>query len=192
VIVKICGITRQVDADVAAEAGADWIGLNFWPGSKRRVTIDAARGIRTPLHKVGVFVNATLDEIRRAVEEVGLDRIQLHGDEPADFWAGPPPALRVARGLDALSAGEGVVLLDAATPGYGGAGEPLDWELVRAAVEKTRREIILAGGLTPANVAEAVRVVRPAGVDVASGVESSPGIKDAEKIRAFVTAARGA
>jgi phosphoribosylanthranilate isomerase len=191
-IVKICGITRPEDAAAAEEAGADWIGLNFWPGSKRRVSVEVAKAIRTRLPKIGVFVNAPLEEIRRIAGEIGLDRIQLHGDEPTDFWTGPPPALRVVRGVDRLTAGDELVLLDAATPGYGGAGEALDWNAVRAAVERTGRRIILAGGLTPANVASAIAIVRPAGVDVASGVESAPGVKDPDKIRAFVRAARGA
>jgi phosphoribosylanthranilate isomerase len=196
VFVKICGITRVADALAAEEAGADAIGLNFWPGSKRHVTPDAAaaivRELPPALRRFGVFVNPTADEVSRAFDAGLIDIAQLHGNETVAFCAqlGRPwmKALRL-RDLGQLDGWKSdLVLVDADAPGYGGSGVTADWSLARAAAQS--RRVILAGGLRPDNVAAAIAAVWPFGVDVASGVESAPGMKDARKIAAFVAAAR--
>ncbi len=201
--VKICGVTRLEDALLAVRLGADALGFNFWPGSKRFLAPAAAREIvrRLPplVTAVGVFVNATQDELLRAVAASGVQVAQLHGDEPPALCGALPlpvvKALRVrdAASLDALAAYDGLVgaiLLDSPSPGYGGSGAAFDWSLAAAAA--AARTVILAGGLRPANVAEAVRAVRPFAVDVASGVESAPGLKDGELMRRFIEAAKEA
>lgn len=201
--VKICGVTRLEDALLAVRLGADALGFNFWPGSKRFLAPAAAREIvrRLPplVTAVGVFVNATQDEVLRAVAASGVQVAQLHGDEPPALCGALPlpvvKAIRVrdAASLDALAAYDGLVgaiLLDSASPGYGGSGATFDWTLAAAAA--AARPVILAGGLGPDNVAEAVRAVRPFAVDVASGVESAPGLKDGELMRRFIEAAKEA
>jgi phosphoribosylanthranilate isomerase len=201
--VKICGITRVTDALRAAELGISAIGLNFWPSSKRHVTLETAAEIARALSpgvlKVGVFVNASAEAVHRAEQACGLDLVQFHGDESPAFCAQwGDRAIRAIRlhspaDLDQLAQYRSVrmILVDAAVEGaYGGTGVTANWQLARQACE-TGAQILLAGGLTPGNVAEAVRAVGPAGVDVAGGVESTPGIKDADKMRAFVAAARG-
>jgi phosphoribosylanthranilate isomerase len=212
--IKICGITSEKDALAAADAGADAIGLNFYERSPRYVEPDVARQITNAagpgLMKVGLFVNAELARIQQAVDRLQLDAVQLHGDESPEFVASVPhPNILRARRLDELgisalatdltncqSAGRlpTAVLADAAAPGqFGGTGQTLDWrELVDWQTHLLSTPLILAGGLTPENVAEAIRTVRPYGVDVASGVESSPGVKDPEKIQRFVAAAKTA
>ena len=201
-VIKVCGVTRIEDARAAARGGASWLGLNFWPGSKRLVDDGAARDIARVardegLEVVGVFVNEAAERIAEVVRTVGLARVQLHGDEsPADcrrIGAHAYKALGVATRADAARAGDypdEPLLLDTASPERGGTGRTFDWSLA-ARVVATGRQVILAGGLTPANVGEAVRAVRPWGVDVASGVEIAPGIKDADAIAEFVRAARG-
>jgi phosphoribosylanthranilate isomerase len=197
--VKICGVTRLEDALLAARLGADALGFNFWPGSRRYVHPEAARAIVRALPPlvtaVGVFVNPTRDEVLRAVEASGITVAQLHGDEPPELAASLPlPVIKAIRvsGRDALAALAAYdvqgVLLDAPAPGYGGSGTTFDWAL--AAEVAASRPILLAGGLSPDNVAEAIRAVRPWGVDVASGVEASPGVKDPEKLRRFIDAAK--
>jgi phosphoribosylanthranilate isomerase len=211
--IKICGLTSVDDALAAADAGADAIGLNFWPRSKRHVSqaeawdIEAAVAHRVV--KVGVFVNASAEEVSNTAKEVGLDWIQLHGDEPAQLLAEMPLNLRVMRALrcgvkgmagarDFLAAccerAPDAILIDAdAGNSYGGTGQVADW--TRIAHERHMIgpvPLILAGGLTPGNVAEAIALVRPDGIDVASGVESAPGHKDAAMMRDFVAAAREA
>jgi phosphoribosylanthranilate isomerase len=199
-VVKICGITTAADAEAAIAAGADWIGLNFWPRSRRHVSAERAREIIEvipgDIRKVGVFVNAPAPQVLELASSLGLDLIQLHGDETAEFAHGLARpvmrAVRVAspadlRGLDAWP-GEHV-LLDAASAGYGGSGQVFDWQLARAAT--TGKRIILAGGLDDTNVAQAIRLVRPYGVDVASGVERTPGVKDRRKLERFIAAAKG-
>ena len=196
--VKICGITRPEDAVAARMAGADAIGINFWPGSKRFIgSIERAQQVAEAageLLTVGVFVNASADEINRALEVVQL--IQLHGDETpafADAFRGRyVRAVRVKerdslRELAAFSCPW--YLLDGFAPGYGGQGQKWDWSLAVEAAQA--HKIVLAGGLDPDNVADAVRAVRPFGVDTASGVESAPGIKDPDRILKFVREARG-
>jgi phosphoribosylanthranilate isomerase len=198
VFVKICGVTRADDARAAADAGADAIGLNFWPSSKRHVTVEAARsivrGLPPSLRRFGVFVNPTVDEVARAFDEGLIDTAQLHGDESAAFCVSLGRPWMKALRLRDLAQLDGwsceLLLVDADAPGYGGSGATGDWSLARAAAAK--RNVLLAGGLTPENVAAAIGSVRPFGVDVASGVESSPGLKDARKVAAFVAAARAA
>lgn len=205
-IVKICGVTRPEDAEVAARAGADWLGLNFWPRSKRwidreraRACIDAARAARPDVVVAGVFVDQLPDGVRELADDLGLDRVQLHGDEPphvcALFGARAVKALPMG-GDDDLArladyAGCEVVLCDTPSVERGGSGRVFDWSLARRAVDAGRR-IFLAGGLTPDNVAAAIAAVHPWGVDVASGVESAPGIKDADRVVRFIEAAKGA
>jgi phosphoribosylanthranilate isomerase len=211
--IKICGITSVADGLAAASAGADAIGLNFWPQSKRYVRPETAREIAAALPggvtKVGVFVNAAAEEIASTADEVGLDWIQLHGDERAELLAKLPPRLPVLRafrcGADGLtqlarylteSRDEGrapdAVLIDADAAGdFGGTGQCADW--ARVAQDRNLlagMPLILAGGLTPRNVAAAIQSVRPDGVDVASGVESQPGRKDGALVEQFVVAAR--
>lgn len=201
--VKVCGITSPEDARLAAEAGADAIGLVFWTGSPRRVDLQAARRISQalPPHvlRVGVFVDADRETLARAADRAGLDLLQLHGEEPPEALAGLPrrawKAVRVGPGFvpaDILRyAGRAAgLLLDTRGDGApGGTGRSFDWSLVRGLRERCPF-LILAGGLTPETVATAIRAVRPHGVDVASGVESSPGRKDAARVRAFVEAVR--
>jgi len=200
--VKICGITRLEDALAAVRLGADALGFNFWPGSRRFVAPAAARAIIRALPPlvttVGVFVDPSHEEAAAAAGVSGVQVLQLHGDEPAtlcrSFQLPVVKGLRVAgpASLQALDAYQGVAgfLLDAAGPGYGGSGLTFDWSLARAVA--VRATVLLAGGLTPANVGEAVRAVRPYAVDVASGVESSPGVKDHALMARFIAAARAA
>jgi phosphoribosylanthranilate isomerase len=205
--VKICGITNPADALETVAAGADAIGLVFASGSSRRITPATAAAISQELPpfvaRVGLFVNAPAQEIIAAIETAGLDTIQLHGDETPEFAAQFRRHVKVirafrVRGADTLKqlvAFEQVTdawLLDAYVPGqHGGTGAQFDWDLA-VQVGGEGRPVILAGGLNPANVAEAVRQVKPFAVDVSSGVESSPGRKDPEKVRAFVVAAKTA
>jgi phosphoribosylanthranilate isomerase len=197
--VKICGVTRAEDALLAARLGADALGFNFWPGSKRHLAPAAARAIvrRLPPYvtAVGVFVDAPREEILRAVDASGVTAVQLHGDESPELCASLPlPVVKAIRVADAhalaLLASYEVAgfLLDAPGPGYGGTGRTFDWSLAAEAAASV--PVVLAGGLRPENVAEAIRAVRPWGVDVASGVESSPGVKDEDRLRRFIAAAR--
>ncbi len=199
--VKICGITRLEDALAAARLGADWLGFNFWPRAKRYVAPAAAaelvRAVPQGVVPVGVFVDPTAEELAEVVRLSGVRVVQLHGDEtPAFCAAAPVPVVKGIRvkdehSLAALASYEvSAFLLDSATPGYGGSGQAFDWMLAAAAARSV--PVWLAGGLVPENVAEAVRKVRPRGVDVASGVESSPGVKDAAKMEAFIRNAKGA
>ncbi len=226
--IKICGVTNTDDALAAVNAGADAIGLNFFAGSKRCVAIDAAAKIAAEVRRpavciAGVFVNAPAEEILRTVQAVGLNAVQLHGDETpefvlalddalqaASFAHGRPIIIRAfscrAANLEAeekfLLACERpyaplvpqAVLLDAYQPGtYGGTGAIVEWSLVREQREHLGgRPIILAGGLTADNVAAAIEAALPDAVDVASGVESSPGTKDHDLVRAFIENARNA
>ena len=203
-IVKVCGITRPEDAEAAARVGVDWIGLNFWPRSRRHVTVEQALAVAQALpgdvKKVGVFVNAPAPQVAEIAARVGLDLIQLHGDEDPEYVRGLARghvcvrAVRVRSAEDLHEIGRwavDTVLLDAPAEAYGGGGLPFDWTLARAARGQGKR-ILLAGGLTPENVARAVREVRPFGVDVATGVESAPGIKDEARMRRFVDNAKGA
>ncbi|HXR03781.1 MAG TPA: phosphoribosylanthranilate isomerase [Verrucomicrobiae bacterium] len=201
--VKICGITNPADAQVAIEAHADALGFVFCAKSPRHMTITAAAGISKQLPgfvlRVGVFVNALKAEVERAIGECGLNLLQFHGDEPPEYCAQfGVMSMKAFRMRDAGTLGElrqyqtSAWLLDAYSPeAEGGTGEKFNWDLAVAA-QKFGKPIFLAGGLTPENVAEAVRKVRPFGVDVSSGVEISPGKKDPAKVRAFISAAKAA
>jgi phosphoribosylanthranilate isomerase len=201
VFVKICGVRTLEDALACAEAGADAIGFNLWPGSKRFLAVDAAAEIARALppggpRRFAVFVDAAAEEVERVLALGVADVAQLHGDETPDYCARfgarfvKAIRLRDAASLDALERyGGELALVDADAPGYGGSGRRADWTLAAAAAK--RRKLLLAGGLTPDNVADAVRAVAPFGVDVAGGVERAPGIKDWKKIAAFVAAAKG-
>ncbi len=199
--VKICGVTRVADAEAAVDLGADAVGLNFYGGSPRCIAVGAARAIRSRLPAttcvVGVFVNAPREEIGAVAGAVGLSALQLHGDEPPEAclgW-GDLVVIKALRGGDADVAtraaryGVRYVLLDAASASYGGSGRRFDW---RGAGAIPRERLVLAGGLTPENVADAVRLLRPAAVDVASGVEAAPGRKDHGRLKAFIEAAKTA
>jgi len=200
--VKICGITSREDAECAAACGADALGFIFYPSSPRHVTpqeasriIDALPPFVTP---VGVFVNEPADSVRRAVEMAGLRAVQLSGDEPPEACQElPVPVIRTVRvragfSVDDLSAYPvGTFHLDTQREGqYGGTGTTFDWNLARDAARV--RRVIVAGGLTPGNVADAIRITRPYGVDSGSGVEAEPGRKDHRKLADFVRAARSA
>lgn len=200
--VKICGVTSVDDARRCVDAGVDALGLNFYAGSPRCCEPEAARAIVEAVGEhvltVGVFVDAPLEEIRRTQEAAGFACIQLHGAEPPELLEPLLPhaykAVRV-RGHDAVAEtrryGGEYVLLDAYVPGTpGGTGARFDWSVARIVAQE--RKLALAGGLTPENVAQAVEQVRPFCVDTASGVESAPGRKDAQKVHAFVRAARAA
>jgi len=200
-ILKICGITRLVDALHAVREGATALGFVFWPDSPRRISPEQAREIIAVLPSevtpVGVFVNEPPDGVRDVVSTTGIKAVQLHGDEVAhDFDFLECPILRSVT-LEEMSersrrwpAGT-TWLLDAADRvRRGGTGVPIDWP--RAYAVARHNKVVLAGGLTPSNVEEAIRTVQPFGVDVSSGVESSPGIKDVEKVASFVTNARRA
>jgi phosphoribosylanthranilate isomerase len=203
-IIKICGLTRPGDAAFAVQAGADWLGLNFWPRSRRFVersqaseVAAAARATRPDVVLVGIFVDQPADEVIEVVESLGLDHAQLHGDESPDYvrrigrravkaiaLAGPRDLAR----LDDYACA--TFLLDTPSPGRGGSGALGDWSLARRAAASHR--VLLAGGLTPDNVAAAIAAVSPHGVDTASGVESLPGHKEATLVERFVAAARAA
>ncbi len=203
--VKICGITTSEDGLMAVRAGADAIGLVFWPESPRAVSVDAAREISLSLPplvtRVGVFVDASLAYMREVAESVGLDVIQLHGDEPLSILDELPrralKALRVGSTFDESLAIEAAqraagILLDSRVPGLpGGTGETFDWGVarrLRGAVD----HLVLAGGLRPDNVEAAIREVGPDAVDVSTGAESAPGKKDREKLTSFFAAVESA
>lgn len=201
--IKICGITSVADALAAVEAGADAIGLMLWAPSKRYVTnakaAEIARALPPFVSKVGVFVDASAEEVRRAVSEIGLDTVQLHGEETPQFCAqfAPVKTVKAFRIKDSNSLtplngfNTDAWLLDSYVAGQqGGTGAVFNWDLAVQAKD-AGKPIILAGGLTPENIAEAVHQVWPYGVDVSSGVESAPGKKDREMIRDFVAAVRG-
>lgn len=200
-IVKICGIKTLSEALAALEAGADYLGFNFFPQSVRFIEPHEFSGIASIIKKenpsiklVGVFVNSSADEIRSLLNTGLLDLVQLHGDESPEFCASfGNMAFKAYRGLPEMDAKAYIrneapaFLMDASVNGaYGGTGLTADWSAAARLAKKY--PLLLAGGLNPENVAEAVRQVNPWGVDVASGVESSPGIKDAGRIRSFIQA----
>src|SRR5437867_795568 len=195
--VKVCGITSIEDAVMAVEAGADALGLMFYERSPRKISIETASAIKNALPpfvvKVGVFADATENVIRTAALS-GLNALQFHGNETPEFVKrfSPTTTIKAFRIQNAASLAQLVAyntsawLLDSYTPAQlGGTGTTFNWDLALQA-RKLGRPIILAGGLTPENVAEAVRKVRPYGVDVSSGVESAPGKKDPAKVAAFI------
>lgn len=198
--IKVCGVTTVSDALMCVAAGVDAIGLNFWPKSVRRCDEETARQIVQAVAgttlMVGVFVDADVAEVERIRDQVGLGCVQLHGSESPEMLAHFLPhaykALRVrgpAVREEAARFGGEYVLLDAYVPGMpGGTGATFDWAL--AAELARERKVTLAGGITPENAAEAARKVRPFCIDVASGVESAPGIKDRSMVEALVRAVR--
>jgi phosphoribosylanthranilate isomerase len=201
VFIKVCGLTRLTDALHAVQHGATALGFVFWPKSPRFVTTEAAAAIVAEVPStvltVGVFVNEPIGAVRTIAAQVRLSAVQLHGDEPpayADALAWP-----VLRSVTLDTAGAAcqawapgtTFLLDAADrERRGGTGVVVDWD--RAADLARTQRIVLAGGLTPANVGGAIRRVRPYGVDVSSGVEEAPGVKDFDKVTRFLDAAREA
>ncbi len=215
-LIKICGLRDATNAVAVADAGADLIGLNFWPGSKRFVVAAHGADIAAALRErdgqrtavVGLFVNQSVEEIVAVATQAHLDVIQLHGDEPATFVAeviavtGCEVWKAVAVHPDAnttmaatlarwANAGAAAVVLDTPTVGRGGSGVAFDWQLVADVVAtQPRPRLVLAGGLHANNVQHAMASLRPWAVDVASAVESAPGIKDLAKVRAFVASVR--
>lgn len=220
--IKICGVTRAEDAATVGHSGADAMGLNFFPDSKRFVSISTARVLAEAARRtavdlpivdlVGVFVNAKGDAIRKTVQEVGLSVIQIHGDETAEqvaeihrlcpdipivraFRVNPKDAGHTLHEIDRLSAVVplAAILLDAFVPGeFGGTGTTVDLSILELYGLQPRPPLILAGGLTPGNVAFVAGRATVWGIDTASGVESSPGIKDSARVYEFVNAARAA
>jgi phosphoribosylanthranilate isomerase len=200
--VKICGVTNLEDAELVAQAGADAIGLNFVPGTKRHITRELGRAIagavRGRLELVGVFADESLDALESAQREIGLDWLQLHGSETPELVGRLPRAFKATGIRDAADVERAFafpgerLLLDAKVEGArGGTGVAFEWSLLegRAGV----RRLIVAGGLTPQNVAAVLARLSPFGVDVASGVERShdPRRKDPDKVAAFIANARG-
>ena len=197
--VKVCGIRRYEDARLAVELGAAAVGFVFWPASPRAIGVEQARVIADTLPafvaRIGVFVNQPQDEVLTTASRAGLTGIQLHGDEDASTYTGCPlpviKALPVGKGFS-MAALNGVpaamtVLLDTHDPvRRGGTGRTIEWTVAAAAARV--RPVVLSGGLTASNVDAAVREVRPYAVDVSSGVESAPGVKDETKLRAFFAA----
>jgi phosphoribosylanthranilate isomerase len=206
--IKICGLTTPQDARVAIDAGADALGFNFFPASKRYIAPEAdrdwIRGLPEVVDKMAILVNPTWDEAMAAARLPGIDALQLHGSETPEFCG----RLRAAgirfekaiavSGPDSLSRmadfSTDTILLDSGRAGeFGGTGQTFPWVLARNFIEANPElRVVVAGGLNPENVADAVALIRPFGVDVTTGVEASPGRKDASLIRAFISAARAA
>jgi phosphoribosylanthranilate isomerase len=207
--IKFCGITQLDDAELAVAAGAWAIGLIFWPRSPRRcdpaAAVEIAAAVKRRVEVTGVFVNATLDHVAELADAVGLTLLQFHGDEGPAYCAEAArrtgckviKSARVRSGADVQALSRfhtDYHLLDSYTAGVpGGTGETFAWDLARViSVPAHPIPVILSGGLTPGNVGEAIAAVRPFAVDVASGVERSPGRKDPDKLQAFAAAARSA
>ncbi len=201
-LIKICGITRAEDAQAAVGLGANALGFVFYPPSARYVDIDQAarlvKGVPPFVTRVGLFVNPDAASVRATLAAVDLDLLQFQGDEPADFCRQfARPYIKVARmrpGIDLIEFARSYpdsrgLLLDTYVEDFGGAGRSFDWTMIPPDLTVP---IVLAGGLTAANVGEAIRRIRPAGVDVSSGVEAAKGIKDPHKIAAFVAAVKNA
>ena len=194
--VKICGLTSPEQALSCAELGADWIGLNCWPGSSRYIFPEEVRKIVSALPEsvttVGIFVNESPESLEKIMFETRLDLAQLHGDESVELTAKLVVPFYKAFHVSAefklekiQEFGREYFLLDAFSKNhYGGSGQKIDWDL--ASTASGLGKLILAGGMTPENVAEAVKIVQPWGVDVCSGVESEPGIKDLWRVEKFI------
>ena len=200
--IKICGLTRHEDVLAAVHAGADAVGLVFYAPSPRYVDLktaaDLARAVPPLVTVVGLFVNADPQDVRETLAAVPLHLLQFHGDEDEAYCRQfDRPYLKAARvkpGLDLVQYAASfptaqAIVLDACVDGYGGGGKVFDWSLIPPQIGKP---IVLSGGLDAGNVGEAIARVHPAAVDVSSGVESAPGIKDTDKIRAFIAAVRTA
>jgi len=197
--VKICGVRTLEEAEAAVDAGADALGFNFWPRSPRYIAPAAAREITRHLAPlvslVGVFVNEVRERVIEIAEQIGLHAVQLHGDEAPAYCEGIDAvrvikALRVGEGFDCREIEKykvSMILLDTNVRGsYGGTGHRFDW---RVAIEAKRyAPLMLAGGLRVENIAEAITAVRPAAIDVCSGIEAEPGRKDLRKLREFMLA----
>jgi phosphoribosylanthranilate isomerase len=207
VAIKVCGVTRPEDAAAAAALGVDFIGLNFWPQSRRVIEAAAApaaavaaKAARADVSIVGVFVDASADEIAEWMAAVPLDVVQLHGAETIDFtvrlaarlqrpvWKAIPVTATAA---ELMAWPASVIVLDTPSQCRGGSGQVGDWPLAAELVRCSSRPVLLAGGLNPDNVGAAMQAVRPWGVDVASGVESAPGVKSRSRMAEFVRAVRG-
>lgn len=201
VFVKICGIANREDADAVAELGPDAMGFNLWPGSKRYAepekVAEWARRVPAGILKVGIFVDASAGQVRETMQRTGLEVAQLHGKEQAEefrnsgfrIWKALPLKAGIAEAAEGWSVD--AFLVDTYSPqSPGGTGQVGDWVAARAFVEQAPARVLLAGGLTPDNVREAIRAVRPWGVDVSSGVEARPGRKDLDNVRAFIERCR--
>jgi phosphoribosylanthranilate isomerase len=197
--VKICGITNMGDAKHACRAGADAIGFNFYPKSKRYIVPERAatiaRAVGRKVFKVGVFVNCPADEIREVAEMVRLDAVQLHGDEPEEvvtelrsLLPQNTQIIKAVRSGDAATDAHAIII-DAVNSEYGGSGETSDWDAA-AKLVKEKKIVYLAGGLGADNVEDAIRLVHPFAVDACSRLEKSPGLKDRRKVAAFIKAAK--
>jgi phosphoribosylanthranilate isomerase len=199
-MLKICGMTRIDDALHAVREGATAVGFVFWKGSPRYIEPDRAGEIAAALPAtittVGVFVNEPVDSIRETARVAGLRMVQLHGNETPAYGDGIEQRVMRAVSLETMEAtakawpADTTLLLDSTDPSRRGGRAAVDWS--RAALVARHRRVVLAGGLTPENIEEAIVTVRPIGVDVASGVESAPGVKDLEKVARFLTNARSA
>ena len=191
-VIKVCGITSEADAHTATHAGANAIGLNFYLKSPRCLSLEAAHQIALSLPdtvlKVGVFVEPSADDLLQAIDRVPLDVVQLHGRHVPSIAHRTWRALSASKADPAESLVAEAILLDTDTPHHGGSGQTFDWQLAT----RFWQPVILAGGLDASNVADAIEIARPAGVDACSRLESAPGKKDPEKIRAFVEAALAA
>lgn len=200
--VKVCGLTNVEDAVSCAQLGVDAIGLNFYAKSPRHISLDTARAIAVGVPPfvtlVALFVNPQSQEVKRVIETVGVSLLQFHGDEPAGFCGqfGVPyiKACRMKAGVDLLESMQtygaaSAWLADAYSDQYGGAGKQFDWTRLP---RECPRPLVLSGGLSPENAGEAVRRVRPWALDVCSGVESSKGVKDRQRVAAFITEVRNA
>ncbi len=212
--IKICGLTREADVDHAAAAGADAIGFVLYPASPRHVGVrraaELARRLPAFVTPVLLYVNATADEVAAGLQAIPNALLQFHGDETPEqcgALAGHRPWMRAARiplgagaaGFDLLEyvqrfAAARAVLIDAHVPGYGGGGQPFDWTAFPWSHPRLNAadQVVLSGGLTPENVTDGVRLVRPWAVDVSSGVETAKGIKDPARVEAFIAAVRQA
>ncbi|MFN2623996.1 MAG: N-(5'-phosphoribosyl)anthranilate isomerase [Chthoniobacterales bacterium] len=203
---KICGLTTPQDAAAAIDFGADALGFNFFPGSKRYVgkSVDWIRDLPRTAENIAILVDPSWHEAKRVAAIPGISRLQLHGDEKPEFCERlKDEGIRFEKALPVTGPNSLIdvpdfftsrVLLDSSGAGeFGGSGRTFPWELARRFIEANPElQVILAGGLTPENIAEAVKIVRPFGVDVTTGVEASAGRKDHHLIRAFITAARAA
>ena len=205
VFVKVCGLTNYDDAEAALQAGADALGFIFFQGSPRAIRADSAnvwiRKLSDPAMKVGVFVNAKIEEIVRTVELCGLGAIQLHGDETPHFVSGLKKMIqvRIIRAVrlkpgesvpHSVTAGANFLLIDRYKAGtYGGTGETADWEVAKQ-LTLLPVPLILSGGLSPENVREACEKVRPYGVDASSSLEKAPGVKDHARVKEFIANAK--
>jgi phosphoribosylanthranilate isomerase len=201
IFVKICGCTCARDVEAVAALAPDALGFIFWPGSRRFVDAKAVgewtRDVPAHIRKVGVFVDASIDVIRATMDRAGLDVAQLHGQESPAFWQQlDRPCWRVVHLHRDAPAVADLYPVDALLIDYhgdaqpGGTGKRVDWHAAAAFVEETRKKVLLAGGLNRDNVREAIETVRPWGVDVSSGVEDSPGVKNMQLVKDFIEQCR--